>query len=252
MPDATEIEDAVRRHYAAAANTASACCSVPEGFGPDGPEVYGAARYDSGDLDGLPAEAVAASIGCANPVALADLHPGDTVLDLGSGGGIDVLLSARRVGPTGKAYGVDMTDEMLELARANQQRAGVTNAEFLRGRIEEIPLPDDAVDVIVSNCVINLSTDKPAVFAEANRLLRPGGRLAVADVVADAAVDEAIRGDLAAWTDCVAGAVTREEYRSMLEAAGFVEIAIVDSHPVADGFTSVLIRASTTAPTASR
>ena len=243
MPDRTEIEDAVRRHYAAAATSASACCSPPEAVGGDGPAVYGAARYASSDLAGLPAEAVAASIGCANPVALADLHPGETVLDLGSGGGIDVLLSARRVGPTGKAYGVDMTDEMLELARANQQRAGVTNAEFLRGRIEEIPLPDDAVDVILSNCVINLSTDKPAVFAEANRLLRRGGRLAVADVVADATVDEALRGDLAAWTDCVAGAVTRGEYRSMLEAAGFVEIAIEDSHPVADGFTSVLIRA---------
>ena len=189
---------------------------------------------------------MAASIGCANPVALADLQPGETVLDLGSGGGIDVLLSARRVGPTGRAYGVDMTDEMLELARANQKRASVTNAEFLRGRIEEVPLPDDAVDVIVSNCVINLSSDKPAVFAEAHRLLRPGGRLAVADVVADAPVDEALRGDLAAWTDCVAGAITRDEYRSMLEAAGFVEITIDDSHPVADGFTSVLVRAVTT------
>jgi arsenite methyltransferase len=246
MRDRAEIEDAVRRHYAAAATSASACCSVPEGVGPDGPAVYGAARYESTDLAGLPAEAVAASIGCANPVALADLHPGETVLDLGSGGGIDVLLSARRVGPTGRAYGVDMTDEMLELARANQQRAGVTNAEFLQGRIEEVPLPDDAVDVIVSNCVINLSSDKPAVFAEAHRLLRAGGRLAVADVVADALVDEALRGDLAAWTDCVAGAITRDEYRSMLEAAGFVEITIDDSHPVADGFTSVLVRAVTT------
>ena len=246
MPDRTEIEDAVRRHYAAAATSASACCPVPEGFGPDGPAVYGAARYRSGDLAGLPAEAVAASIGCANPVALADLQPGETVLDLGSGGGIDVLLSARRVGPTGRAYGVDMTDEMLELARANQKRASVTNAEFLRGRIEEVPLPDEAVDVIVSNCVINLSSDKRAVFAEAHRLLRPGGRLAVADVVADAPVDEALRGDLAAWTDCVAGAITRDEYRSMLEAAGFVKITIDDSHPVADGFTSVLVRAITT------
>ncbi len=246
MPDRTEIEDAVRRHYAAAATSASACCPVPEGFGTDGPAVYGAARYQRGDLAGLPAEAVAASIGCANPVALADLQPGETVLDLGSGGGIDVLLSARRVGPTGRAYGVDMTDEMLELARANQKRASVTNAEFLRGRIEEVPLPDDGVDVIVSNCVINLSSDKRAVFAEAHRLLRPGGRLAVADVVADAPVDEALRGDLAAWTDCVAGAITRDEYRSMLEAAGFVDITIDESHSVADGFTSVLVRAVTT------
>jgi arsenite methyltransferase len=253
MPDRTKIEDAVRRHYAAAATTASACCSVPEGFGPDGPKVYGAARYDASDLDGLPAESVAASIGCANPVALADLRPGETVLDLGSGGGIDVLLSARHVGPTGKAYGVDMTDEMLELARTNQQHAGVSNVEFLRGRIEEVPLPDDSVDVIVSNCVINLSTDKPAVFAEAHRLLRPGGRLAVADVVADTAVDEAMRNDLAAWTDCVAGAVTREEYSFMLETAGFVEVTINDSHPVAEGFTSVLVRAITPAsPTVHR
>ena len=241
MRDRSEIEDAVRRHYAAAATSASACCSVPEGFGPHGAEVYGAARYESSDLAGLPAEAVAASIGCANPVALADLRPGETVLDLGSGGGIDVLLSARRVAPDGHAYGVDMTDEMLELARTNQRRAGVTNAEFLRGRIDDVPLPDDSVDVIVSNCVINLSSDKPAVFAEAHRLLRPGGRLAVADVVADAPVDEARRDDLAAWTDCIAGAVTRDEYRSMLEAAGFAKITIDDSHVVGDGLTSVLV-----------
>jgi len=243
MPDDAAITDAVRSHYAEAAKTASACCSVPEQFGPDGPTVYGAARYDAADLDGLPAEAVAASIGCANPVAVADLHPGETVLDLGSGGGIDVLLSARRVGPTGMAYGVDMTEEMLELARANQARAGVDNAEFLRGRIEAVPLPDAAVDAIISNCVINLSPDKPAVFAEAHRLLRPGGRLAVADVVADGPVDDALRPDLAAWTDCVAGAVTREEYRALLESVGFTEVAIEDSHPVADGFTSVIVRA---------
>ena len=227
---------------------ASACCSVPDRFGPDGAAVYGASRYNAGDLDGLPTEAVAASIGCANPVTVADLHPGDVVLDLGSGGGIDVLLSAQRVGPTGKAYGVDMTDEMLQLARANQQRAGVINAEFLPGRIEHVPLPDDAVDVIVSNCVINLSADKPAVFAEAQRLLRPGGRLAIADVVADAAVDEALRSDLAAWTACIAGAVTRADYEAMVEDAGFVDVTIDDSHPVADGFTSVIIRAVAPAP----
>jgi SAM-dependent methyltransferase len=245
VPDATEIVEAVRRHYAAAAQTASTCCPVPEGFGADGPVVYGAARYDPTELEDLPAEALASSIGCANPVALAELRPGETVLDLGSGGGIDVLLSARRVGPTGKAYGVDMTDDMLELARANQARAGVTSVEFLRGRIEAVPLPDDAVDVILSNCVINLSTDKPAVFAEAARLLRPGGRLAVADVVADRAVDDALRADLDAWTDCIAGAVTRDEYVAMLGDAGFVTIAIEDSHPVAEGFTSVLVRATT-------
>ena len=252
MPDPSQIEDAVRRHYAQAAKTASASCSVPAGFGADGPEVYGAARYDASDLDGLPVEAVAASIGCANPVAVADLHPGEVVLDLGSGGGIDVLLSARRVGPTGKAYGVDMTDEMLELARANQAQAGVANVEFLRGHIEAVPLPDDAVDVILSNCVINLSSDKPAVFAEAHRLLRPGGRLAIADVAADADIDEARRKNLAAWTDCVSGALTRDEYRSTLDDAGFVDITIEDSHRVADGFTSVIVRAVAARSTASR
>ena len=245
MHERSKVEDAVRRRYATAATAASACCSVPETFGADGTEVYGAARYDEGDLDGLPPEAVAASIGSANPVAVADLCPGEIVLDLGSGGGIDVLLSARRVGPTGKAYGVDMTDEMLELARANQRRAGVANAEFLRGHIEAIPLPHASVDVIVSNCVINLSPDKPAVFAEARRLLRPGGRIAVADVVADSPVDASRRADLTAWTDCIAGAVTRDEYRSMLTAAGFVDVRIDDSHPVATGFTSVIVRATT-------
>jgi ubiquinone/menaquinone biosynthesis C-methylase UbiE len=167
------------------------------------------------------------------------------VLDLGAGGGIDVLLSARRVGPTGKAYGVDMTDEMLELARANQQRSGITNAEFLHGYIDHVPLPDASVDVIVSNCVINLSPDKPAVFAEAHRLLRPGGRLAVADVAADTANDPTRCSDLRAWTDCIAGAVTRDEYRSMLGSAGFVTVRIDDSHPVAEGFTSVIVRAAT-------
>jgi arsenite methyltransferase len=155
-----------------------------------------------------------------------------------------VLLSARRVGPSGKAYGVDMTEEMLDLARVNQQRAGIDNAEFLEGGIEAVPLPDGAVDVIVSNCVINLSTDKPAVFAEAYRLLRPGGRLAVADVAADAAVDDAVRDDLTAWTDCIAGAITRDDYRSMLEAVGFTGVTLDDSHPVAEGLTSVIIRAA--------
>ncbi len=245
MAERSDIEDAVRRRYAAAATAASSCCPAAGEFGAEGNEVYGAARYDQGELDGLPAEALAASIGCANPVALADLTPGETVLDLGAGGGIDVLLSARRVGPAGKAYGVDMTDEMLELARANQQRSGITNAEFLHGYIEHVPLPDASVDVIVSNCVINLSPDKPAVFAEARRLLRPGGRLAVADVVADTTVDATRRDDLTAWTDCIAGAVTRDEYRSMLAAAGFVTVRIDDSHAVADGFTSVIVRAAT-------
>jgi ubiquinone/menaquinone biosynthesis C-methylase UbiE len=206
--------------------------------------VYGASSYDAGELDGLPTEVVALSVGCANPVALADLRPGEVVLDLGSGGGIDVLLSARRVGPTGKAYGLDMTEEMLELARANQARDGADNVEFLAGHIEAVPLPDRTVDVVISNCVVNLSTDKPAVFAEMHRVLRPGGRLAVADVVADAEVAAALARDLTAWADCLAGAITRVAYRQGLERAGFVEISVTDSHPVADGFASAIVRAA--------
>ena len=243
MPDSDAIEEAVRSRYAAAAAAAAGCCDVAEGFGADGNEVYGAARYDTADLDGLPAQAVAASIGCANPVALADLHAGETVLDLGSGGGIDVLLSAQRIGPRGKAYGVDMTAEMLDLARANRRRAGVDNAEFLDGRIDAVPLPDEVIDVIVSNCVINLSPDKTAVFAEAFRLLQPGGRLVVADVAADIAVDDASRDDLGAWAGCIAGAITRDDYRSILDDVGFTAVTIEDSHRVEDGFTSVIIRA---------
>ena len=172
----------------------------------------------------LPAEAVAASLGCGNPTALAALEPGETVLDLGSGGGIDVLLSARRVGPTGKAYGLDMTDEMLALARENQRKAGVDNAEFLKGEIEAIPLPDDSVDVIISNCVINLSADKDRVFAEALRVLRPGGRLAVSDVVVRGEVPSQIRRSIELWIGCVAGALEEEEYRARLAKAGFEAI----------------------------
>jgi arsenite methyltransferase len=204
---------------------------------------FGSGLYQPGELASLPAEAVAGSIGCANPVALARLEPGEVVLDLGSGGGIDVLLSARRVGPIGKAYGLDMTAEMLELARANQAKAGVANAEFLEGRMEAVPLPDASVDVVVSNCVINLSVDKTAVFAEAHRVLRPGGRLAVADVVADVEPDEALRADPEAWAGCIAGAVTRARYAAGLTGAGFVDVEITDSHPVDEGFWSVFVRA---------
>jgi ubiquinone/menaquinone biosynthesis C-methylase UbiE len=203
----------------------------------------GARLYDASDVAELPAAAVAGSIGCANPVALARLESGEDVLDLGSGGGIDVLLSARRVGPTGRAYGVDMTAEMLALARANQAEAGVTNAEFLEGRIEAVPLPDQAVDVVVSNCVINLSADKPAVFAEAFRVLRPGGRIAFADIAADEDVPADLQADDAAWAACIAGAVTRDRYRAQLVDAGFADVEIVDSHTVADGFWSVFVRA---------
>jgi SAM-dependent methyltransferase len=205
--------------------------------------VFGSGLYDSAELEDLPAGAVAGSIGCANPVALADLTEGEDVLDLGSWGGIDVLLSARRVGPTGKAYGVDMTTEMLELARANQTRAGISNAEFLEGRIEAVPLPDASVDVVVSNCVINLSADKTAVFTEAHRVLRAGGRVAVADVVADVEPDETLKADPEAWAGCIAGAVTRAQYTAGLTDAGFTDVEITDSHPVQDGFWSVFVRA---------
>jgi arsenite methyltransferase len=218
-----------------------ACCGP---VAKDSTETFGAGLYDATELAELPAEAVAGSIGCANPVALARLEPGEDVLDLGSGGGIDVLLSARRVGPQGRAYGVDMTAEMLSLARANQAKAGVDNAEFLEGRIEAVPLPDLSVDVVVSNCVINLSADKDAVFTEAHRVLRPGGRLAVADVVADHEPAAELLADDAAWAACIAGAVTRDRYRDQLEGAGFGDVEIVDSHPVAAGFWSVFVRAS--------
>src|SRR5712692_7643073 len=195
-------QEAVRQRYAelatAAAHGATCCTS-------DKQAVFGASRYEAEDLAALPETAAAASIGCGNPTAVAQLCEGEVVLDLGSGGGIDVILSARRVGTTGKAYGLDMTDEMLDLARRNAVEAGVTNVEFLKGQIEQIPLPDAAVDVIISNCVINLSTDKAAVIAEASRVLRPGGRFAVSDVIADPDMDDATRQGVEQWTGCVAG-----------------------------------------------
>jgi arsenite methyltransferase len=249
------LTDALKAHYGAAARKAAtglpviedtACGPTADCCGPvagDSSDALGASQYAAADLAELPDGAVAGSIGCANPVALADLEPGEDVLDLGSGGGIDVLLSARRVGPTGRAYGLDMTAEMLDLARANQAEAGIANAEFLEGRIEDVPLPDGSVDVVVSNCVINLSADKAAVFAEAHRVLRPGGRLALADVVADGEPPEVLRTDDAAWAACIAGAMTRDVYRARLEAAGFVDVEIVDSHPVAAGFWSAFVRA---------
>ena len=182
--------------------------------------------YVSGETDVLPEAAVLASLGCGNPTALAELHPGEVVLDLGSGGGIDVLLSARRVGPTGKAYGLDMTDDMLALARRNAAEAGVTNVEFLQGRIEAIPLPDASVDVIISNCVINLSADKGQVLAEAFRVLKPGGRFAVSDVVVRGAVPAAVRRSMELWVGCVAGALEEEEFRTLLTAQGFTGVDI--------------------------
>ena len=225
MTTEREIKETVREHYAESARQVkaadSSCC------GSETVEsVVSSKLYTTDELQGLPQEAVVASLGCGNPVAMADLHEGEVVLDLGSGGGIDVLLSARRVGPTGKAYGLDMTDEMLELARENQRKAGVTNVEFLKGEMEEMPLPDGSVDVIISNCVVNLSPDKDKVLAEAHRVLKPGGRLAIADIVARGDVPEELRRSLEAWAGCVAGALEEGEYRAKLESAGFADVEI--------------------------
>jgi arsenite methyltransferase len=224
----TKIQEAVKEKYGAAAKQVAegktACCgggAALSGCDPITRNLYGETEKGS-----LPAEAVAASLGCGNPTALAQLQPGEVVLDLGSGGGIDVLLSARRVGPTGKAYGLDMTDEMLALARENQRKAGVENVEFLKGTIEEIPLPDNTVDVIISNCVINLSGDKDRVLREAFRVLKPGGRLAVSDVVLRGKVPVDIRKSMELWVGCIAGALQESEYVEKLEAAGFASIEV--------------------------
>jgi SAM-dependent methyltransferase len=199
--------------------------------------------YREGETDGLPEEAVLASLGCGNPLAVADLHEGERVLDLGSGGGIDVLLSARRVGPSGFAYGVDMTDEMLTLARANAARAGAANVEFLKGQIEALPLPDQAVDVVISNCVINLSTDKPAVLAEMFRVLVPGGRLGITDVVAEDHLTPAGRAAAGSYVGCIAGALSRSEYLDGLVTAGFADASVTFTHQAAPGMHSAIIRA---------
>jgi SAM-dependent methyltransferase len=221
-----DIKQIVKQKYGEAARMAgrgkASCCgteTTTTGCDPITSNLYG-----DGEVAGLPTEAVAASLGCGNPTALAQLNPGEVVLDLGSGGGIDVLLSAKRVGATGKAYGLDMTDEMLALARENQRRAEIENVEFLRGEIENIPLPDNSVDVIISNCVINLSADKDRVFAEAFRVLRPGGRLAVSDIVVRGPVPAEIQRSVELWTGCVAGALEDSEYREKLAKAGFEEI----------------------------
>jgi arsenite methyltransferase len=252
----TEIREQVRDRYAAAARRvaepgadASGCCgsaqssccgtALPE----EEAEVFGAALYDAASQEELPDTATLASLGCGNPTAVAALHEGETVLDLGSGGGIDVLLSARRVGPTGRAYGLDMTDEMLALAHENQRKAGVENVEWLKGDIEAIPLPDASVDVVISNCVINLSADKPRVIAEAARVLRPGGRFAVSDVIADEDMDAATRADMQAWTGCIAGALTRAEFEGALADAGLVDVEISETHRVHEHAASAIIRA---------
>jgi arsenite methyltransferase len=240
-----DVREVVRDRYAAAAREAAAgggCCSAVPLTDASGTEVFGNAVYVGAEVDGA-GDALGASLGCGVPTAVADLHPGEVVLDLGAGGGADVLISARRVGPAGKAYGLDMTDEMLDLARANAATAGAENAEFIKGYIEAVPLPDDAVDVVISNCVINLAGDKGKVFAEAARVLRPGGRFAVSDVVADPDMDDATRADLAQWTGCIAGALTRAEFEAGLRAAGFEDVDIRETHRVHEHAASAIIRA---------
>jgi arsenite methyltransferase len=253
---ADDVRDAVRERYAAAATAVarsrgSGCGAQAAiaGCGPDisstdkhGNEVFGAVLYDDADTPALEA-AVDASLGCGVPTAVADLHEGETVLDLGSGAGADVLIAANRVGATGKAIGLDMTDEMLELARANARDAGVENVEFVKGYIEEIPLTDGSVDVVISNCVINLSADKSQVLREVGRVLRPGGRFAVSDVIADPDMHEATRTDMQQWTGCIAGALTRTEFEQALTVAGLADVEIVDTHRVHEHASSAIVRA---------
>ena len=255
----TDIREIVRERYAAAANRiadsatgcgcgpgeVASCCTVDEDLrttDKDGVEVFGAALYGD-QAGGAPAAAVEASLGCGVPTAVADLHEGETVLDLGSGAGADVLISAERVGPTGRAIGLDMTDEMLVLARANAERAGAANVAFVKGHIEDIPLPDASVDVVISNCVINLSADKPRVIREAARVLKPCGRFAVSDVIADRGMDAATKADMQQWTGCVAGALTEREFADALAAAGLVHVEIRPTHRVHAHAQSAVIRA---------
>jgi arsenite methyltransferase len=228
MATKKEIKQRVGEHYAqlarqAAQQAGASCCAPAESE--IGNPISGQI-YAPEDLKEVPLEPALASAGCGNPVALAELHPGEVVLDLGSGGGIDVLLSARRVGPTGKAYGLDMVDEMLELARENQRKAGIENVEFLKGEMEDMPLPDDSVDVIISNCVVNLSPDKDRVLREASRVLKPGGRLAVSDIIYRGEMPEELRRNLELWAGCMAGALKEEEYVGKLKAAGFEDIGV--------------------------
>jgi arsenite methyltransferase len=248
-PSADELREAVRERYAAAAlaatdpTAAAGCCGDGAAITDEQAEHFGAGLYGDGERDELPDTALLASLGCGNPTAVAELHEGESVLDLGSGGGIDVLLSARRVGPTGIAYGLDMTDEMLELAKANQAEAGITNVHWLKGHIEDIPLAAGTVDVVISNCVINLSGDKPRVLREAARVLKPGGRFAVSDVIADPGMDDETRADMQAWTGCVAGALTRAEFERALIVAGLTEIEITETHRVHEHAASAIVRA---------
>jgi arsenite methyltransferase len=251
-PDA--VREQVRERYAAAAamvtsgHGQASCCDDSGGCcGPTVVEIdqtFGSALYSARDRDSLPVTAVAASLGCGNPTAVAELREGETVLDLGSGGGIDVLLSAERVGQSGFAYGVDMTDEMLALARANAAKAGATNVEFLKGNIEDIPLPDGSVDVVISNCVINLSVDKPKVLTEMFRVLTPGGRIGISDVVAEDHLSLTERAARGSYVGCIAGALSRADYLDGLAAAGFVDVAVRFTHQAADGMHGAIVQAT--------
>jgi arsenite methyltransferase len=241
-----DLRETVRAKYAAAARAASTgggCCSSVATTDATGAEVFGNPLYAGEQLDGAETAAAQASLGCGVPTAVAELHEGETVLDLGSGAGADVLISARRVGPTGKAIGLDMTEEMLALARANAAEAGLANVDFVKGHIEDVPLPDASVDVVISNCVINLSGDKPRVLREAARVLRPGGRFAVSDVIADDDMDEATRADMAQWTGCIAGALTRGAFTECLAAAGLVDVEIRETHRVHEHAVAAIVRA---------
>ena len=243
----TDVREQVRERYAEAAlSLTEGCgcgCDCKAGGGEEETTLFGQGFYAADERTDLPENAVAASLGCGNPVAVAAMHEGETVLDLGSGGGIDVLLSARRVGPTGTVYGLDMTDEMLALAQANARAAGVTNVHFLKGLIEAIPLPAASVDVVISNCVVNLSPEKPKVLAEIVRVLRPGGRVGISDIVAEDRLSPADRAERGSHVGCIAGALSEAEYREGLEAVGLANVEVDFTHRVADGMHGAIIRA---------
>jgi arsenite methyltransferase len=250
MSNDTDLREDVRQRYAEAASSVTAgagaacdCCHPGTSCAEEG-HTFGPKLYEALSDEGLPEAAVLASLGCGNPTAVADLHPGETVLDLGSGGGIDVLLSAKRVGPTGKVYGLDMTEEMLALAIKNRDDAGATNVEFLKGYIEEVPLPAKTVDVIISNCVINLSTDKPRVFEEMHRVLRPGGRIGISDVLADNDLTPSQRAERGTYVGCIAGALSFEEFETGLRAAGFEGISVTSTHESVPGIHSAIVKAT--------
>ena len=241
-----DIRESVRSHYsksALAVMAGAASCCGPAGID-DATVESGAGFYETAEREGLPETAVLASLGCGNPTAVAELREGETVLDLGSGGGIDVILSAKRVGPSGKVYGLDMTDEMLALARANAAEAGAANVEFLKGVIENVPLPPGSVDVVISNCVINLSTDKAAVFAQIARVLKPGGRLGVSDIVAEDHLSAAERAERGSYAGCIAGALSKTEYIEGLRAAGFEDVSVRFTHEAVDGIHGAIVQAT--------